>query len=220
VALEGWHPNRSALKKKMKPPDQTKSMAKTIIVGDSGCGKTALIERLSTDTFDPMTTATIGVDYKVFKDLRGREIKVWDTAGAERFQAVMSLYYRGADSCIVVFDASRTLGMRSVATWTAQVREHSSHCHFFLVGNKIDREQRACNMESAIKLARELGFEGVAFVSAKHMSAQEITRMIQPLFDLKEEEIDLFEDDDKHRPLLGGVQLEQQRNQRATCCWF
>jgi len=199
-------------------------MAKTIVVGDSGCGKTALIERLSTNIFDSKTTATIGVDYKVFRDVHDREIRVWDTAGAERFQAVMSLYYRGADSCIVVFDASRMLGARSVPEWTAQVRKHSSHCRFFLVGNKIDREQRACTMESATELARELGFEGVAFTSAKHMPAQEIIRMIQPLFDLKYEDIDLFEDtDDKYRPLLGGIQLEQQRNQRnqrATCCWF
>ena len=205
----------------MKVSVQKKNMAKTIIVGDSGCGKTTLVERLSTNTFDPSTTATIGVDFKVFKDMRGREIRVWDTAGAERFRSVMSLYYRGADSCILVFDASRRLGMRSVPEWASQVRAHSPECRFFLVGNKIDREQRACDTESATGLARELGFEGVAFTSAKHMKAREIIQMIQPMFDTGEEDIDLFGDsnDEKHRPFLGGLELEQKR-QRPRCCWF
>ena len=57
-------------------------MSKTILVGDSGSGKTTLIEKLVTGTFDPMTTATIGVDYKVFTDMYGREVRAWDTAGA------------------------------------------------------------------------------------------------------------------------------------------
>ena len=191
-------------------------------MGDSGCGKTTLAERLATDTFDPGTMATIGVDFKMFVDTRRRSIRVWDTAGAERFRSVMSLYYRGADYCVLVFDASRRLGMRSVREWTTEVRKHAPKCHIFLVGNKIDRGQQACDMEGAAELARELGFVGVAFVSAKHMRAEEIIGMIQPLFD-EEEETDPLGDgddgDDKQRPLLGGLEMERSRRRTRYCCF-
>lgn len=194
---------------------RSKTMSKTILVGDSGSGKTTLIEKLATGTFDARTTATIGVDYKVFTDTYGREVKAWDTAGAERFRAVMSLYYRGADFCLLVFDASRQLGMRSVSRWASEVRLHAPECRMFLIGNKIDREQRACDTAGAVELAKELGFVGVAFTSGKHMPAQEIKRMIQPLFDVEQRED--FVDDDKHTPLLGGIELEKEQSSR--CCY-
>ena len=155
------------------------------------------------------------MDYKVFTDMYGREVRAWDTAGAERFRAVMSLYYRGADFCLLVFDASRQLGMRSVSRWASEVRLHAPECRMFLIGNKIDREQRACDTAGAVELAKELGFVGVAFTSGKHMPAEEIKRMIQPLFDVEQRED--FVDDDKLTPLLGGLELEKEQSSR--CCY-
>ena len=193
-------------------------MTTTILIGDSGSGKTTLIERLVTDTFDPLTNATIGVDYQVFRDAHNNAIKVWDTAGAERFRSIMSLYYRSAKFCILVFDASRTLGLRSAAVWAAEVRKHASDCRIFLVGNKIDRGQRACDMPGVVELAKELGFVGVAFVSAKHMCSAEIIRMIQPLFNVEEGVVIDFDDDSHIQPLLGGLGLETQQT-RSGCCW-
>ena len=40
------------------------------------------------------------VDGKVFR------LQIWDTAGAERFHAVVPSYYRKADAALLVFDVS------------------------------------------------------------------------------------------------------------------
>lgn len=195
-------------------------MSRTILVGDSGSGKTTLVERLETDTFNASALATIGVDYRVFQDLSGKPVKCWDTAGAERFRAVMSLYYRNADFCILVFDASRKLGMKSVATWAREVRAHAPTARIFLVGNKIDWGQSACDTEEAIALAQELGFVGVAFLSAKHMKRAEILPLIQPLFNVPKDDDD-WQQDDLDRPLLGGIELSSPEPfQPSRCCFF
>ena len=48
-----------------KKGDKYDFMAKVIIIGDSGIGKTVLITRFCEDTFKQSYVATIGVDFKV-----------------------------------------------------------------------------------------------------------------------------------------------------------
>jgi Ras-related protein Rab-8A len=59
-------------------------MAKVIIIGDSGIGKTVLITRFCEDNFKTSYVATIGVDFKVknmtIQDRKYR-MQIWDTAG-------------------------------------------------------------------------------------------------------------------------------------------
>ena len=80
---------------------------KIIVVGDSGVGKTNLINRFATDKFDTNSKATIGVEF-VYKTLKiGKEVikvEVWDTAGQERYRSITSSYYKGARGAIIVYD--------------------------------------------------------------------------------------------------------------------
>lgn len=42
---------------------------------------------------------------------------MWDTAGQERFASMASLYYRGADAAILVFDCTVPKSLQSVKNW-------------------------------------------------------------------------------------------------------
>ena len=130
------------------------------------------------------------------------------------------LHVGNADFCILVFDASRRLGMKSVPKWASEVRAHAPTARIFLVGNKIDWGQSACETEEAIALAQELGFVGVAFLSAKHMKRAEILPLIQPLFNVPRDDDD-WQQDDLDRPLLGGIELSSPEPfQPSRCCFF
>ena len=63
---------------------QKDNMAKVIIIGDSGVGKTNLLTRFCDGVFKDSYVATIGVDFKL-KTIQIEESKVklqiWDTAG-------------------------------------------------------------------------------------------------------------------------------------------
>jgi septin family protein len=59
-------------------------MAKIIIIGDSGVGKTNFITRFCENHFKESYVATIGVDFKIKTiDAQGKKVKlqIWDTAG-------------------------------------------------------------------------------------------------------------------------------------------
>lgn len=59
-------------------------LAKILVIGDGGVGKTALINRFTEENFINSYTATIGVDFKSKSvQSHGKIIKmqIWDTAG-------------------------------------------------------------------------------------------------------------------------------------------
>ena len=84
-------------------------MFKLLIIGDSGVGKSSLLVRFADNTFLPNYVATIGVDFKIKTiELEGKTVKlqIWDTAGQERFQTITTVYYRGADGIMLVYDST------------------------------------------------------------------------------------------------------------------
>jgi GTPase SAR1 family protein len=57
---------------------------KNVLIGDSGVGKTSIMNRFIDDKFDPGYLATIAVDFKsktaLFED-KNVKMDMWDTAG-------------------------------------------------------------------------------------------------------------------------------------------
>ena len=184
---------------------------RTILIGGAGSGKSTLVDRLAGNDFDRLIPPTTGVDFRVVeKGLAPVPIRIWDTAGAERFQAVMTVYYRNVDFCLLVFDASRRNWDAQVRFWTAELRKHSPDCRIFLIGNKIDQGS-VVPMEQAVRTAREMGAVGVAFVSAKHMGTEELRGLISPLFETIHPASPLPE---IRQPLLGSA----MRATKPSCC--
>ena len=70
-----------------------------VLIGDSGAGKSCLLNRYAGGEFTDHYISTVGVDFKLRTiEANGRRTKlqIWDTAGQERFRTLTSSYYRGA----------------------------------------------------------------------------------------------------------------------------
>lgn len=84
---------------------------KVIVVGDSGCGKSCLIQRYLTNEFLDDYTVTLGVEYhsKSVKIDGNITIKLqfWDTAGQEAFHSLVKAFYRNAHAVVLVYDITR-----------------------------------------------------------------------------------------------------------------
>lgn len=121
-------------------------LAKVILLGPSGTGKSCLLHRFVKDEWRILSSQTIGVEFaskivKVGTQGRRRRIKLqlWDTAGTERFRSVSRSYYRGAAGAILVYDVSSHNSFQELPTFLNDARALASpHLSVLVAGNKVD----------------------------------------------------------------------------------
>ncbi|KAI5192159.1 Ras-related protein Rab-11A [Nematocida minor] len=152
---------------------------KIVLIGDSGVGKTNLLERLAHNRFNTSTRSTIGVEFdtKCFV-VDGKKIKaqIWDTAGQERYRAITSAYYRGAVGAIVVYDITRKDSFDSATSqWIKQLKDNSeSGIVISLVGNKTDlNEKRQVSLQIAREAAQIGGYQLTETSALSDVNVQE-----------------------------------------------
>ncbi|ORY40799.1 hypothetical protein BCR33DRAFT_758496 [Rhizoclosmatium globosum] len=124
-------------------------MLKVIILGDSGVGKTSLMNQYVNRKFSNQYKATIGADFltkDVVVDDKTVTTQIWDTAGQERFQSLGVAFYRGADCCVLVFDVTNSKSFDQLDSWRDEFLLQSSPKDpdtfpFVVVGNKVDLEE-------------------------------------------------------------------------------
>jgi Ras-related protein Rab-8A len=147
---------------------------KLLLVGDSGVGKTSLLQRFTADAFTASFISTIGIDFKTkVLELDGTRVRlqIWDTAGQERFRTITTSYFRGAHGIALCFDATDRRSFASVTAWMAQVADNAdAGVQLVLVGTKSDAPA-AVSREEALAAAARFAAPGrdvpVVFSSAK-----------------------------------------------------
>ncbi|KAL8305408.1 hypothetical protein RB598_002794 [Gaeumannomyces tritici] len=126
-----------------------KVLLKVIILGDSGVGKTSLMNQYVNKKFSASYKATIGADFltrEVLVDDRQVTMQLWDTAGQERFQSLGVAFYRGADCCVLVYDVNNSKSFDALDSWRDEFLIQASprdpdNFPFVVLGNKIDVEE-------------------------------------------------------------------------------
>ncbi|KAF0919955.1 hypothetical protein E2562_032367 [Oryza meyeriana var. granulata] len=117
-------------------------LARTVLIGDSGVGKSNLLSRFTKNEFCLESKSTIGVEFATRSiQVDGKVVKaqIWDTAGQERYRAITSAYYRGAVGALLVYDVTRRATFDNVARWLKELRDHTDpSIVVMLVGNKSD----------------------------------------------------------------------------------
>ncbi|KAI8017648.1 hypothetical protein LOK49_LG04G01611 [Camellia lanceoleosa] len=128
----------------MSMPKRT--LLKVIVLGDSGVGKTSLMNQYVYKKFSQQYKSTIGADFvtkEVEIDGKPVTLQIWDTAGQERFQSLGAAFYRGADCCILVYDVNIAKSFETLQNWHDEFLNQVDPTDpdtfpFVLIGNKID----------------------------------------------------------------------------------
>jgi len=125
-------------------------LLKVILLGDSGVGKSSIMNQYVHENFLAEYKATIGADFLTkHLTVEGQPVtmQIWDTAGQERFQSLGAAFYRGADCCALVFDVNEEKTFNSVPSWRQEFLHKAAvddpeTFPFVLVGNKVDVENK------------------------------------------------------------------------------
>jgi len=138
-------------------------LVKSILVGDSGVGKSCLLTRFSSNRFIPPDEclSTIGVDFEVRTmkiDDKIVKLQLWDTAGQERFKTITSSYYRGANIILVVFDLTLRESFLNLPNWIKEILQFiSSDAIILIIGNKSDlTKNRVVSTDEIQSMCEEL----------------------------------------------------------------
>ncbi|KAI9842073.1 MAG: hypothetical protein M1837_007498 [Sclerophora amabilis] len=155
-------------------------LAKIVLLGPSGTGKSCLLHRFVKDEWRVLSSQTIGVEFsskiiKVGTGARRKRIKLqlWDTAGTERFRSVSRSYYRGAAGAVMVYDIASHASFKSLPTFLNDARALASpNLTLILVGNKSDISSPNETLHSEGHLIDAAPPPTPSSISSKHSSSQ------------------------------------------------
>ncbi|KAJ9529658.1 hypothetical protein QJQ45_014425 [Haematococcus lacustris] len=137
---------------------QQQTVAKLVLLGEMGSGKSSLVLRYVKGQFFDYQASTVGAAFltKTIPELNVK-FEIWDTAGQERYHSLAPMYYRGAMAAVIVYDITSTESLTRAKSWVKELqRQGNPNLIMALAGNKADlEEQRAVSSEEAAAYAAE-----------------------------------------------------------------
>ena len=147
---------------------------KILILGNSNVGKTSFILRYCEDKFEEILVSTSGIDIKnkiIKRHNKVINLKIFDTAGQERYHSISKNYFNMADGIIIIYDISNEESFKAIKEWIESIKEviEIREIGIIIVGNKSDipDEERQVNNLMKEELEKELNIN-VLEVSTKN----------------------------------------------------
>ena len=130
-----------------------KNVIKIILLGESGVGKTCLIQAyLGKKIID--VASTISAEYinqPLERENEVFNIHMWDTAGQERFRSLNKIFIKDSQIVVFVYDITKKKTFDELPFWVNYVKELlGEHVVFGLAGNKVDLFDQIQNEENEV----------------------------------------------------------------------
>ena len=135
---------------------------KVTLFGPGGVGKTSLLLRYIKDYFREGLKKTIGSTFLIKDvDIDGKSVRLllWDIGGQPQFHKLRTIYFKGSNGALGVFDLSSSQTLLKIPGWISSIKKTVKRSiPMLLLGNKVDLE-REVDREEAEDLAKRLGCE-------------------------------------------------------------
>ncbi|XP_068711875.1 uncharacterized protein [Montipora capricornis] len=160
-------------------------VAKVVLVGDSGVGKSTILSTYTGEPFSPVYFKTRERDIKT-ATVRVRqqqlELQIWDTPGDPLCRTITAAYMREeVQGAVIVFDVTKDDTYYNVPHWVSVVNQYagSGNVKFLFVGNKNDQVGvRRVNIESGVQLANQ--YNG-AYIDASARTNENVHEIFQTM---------------------------------------
>ena len=126
----------------MSKKGDEKEEIKIILIGDSGVGKTNLVNSVMGLSFLENESPTVsGSFYSKKYEINDNTYiaNIWDTAGQEAYKGITQLFFRGSEIVILVYDICSSSSFESLNQWYELCQDTINNEHIYaIVGNKND----------------------------------------------------------------------------------
>ena len=135
----------------------SKQAPRVVVIGNSGVGKTSMIQRMATGEFDKLNAPTVGAGVTpITVKINGQDttFHVWDTAGQETFRTIVPLYFRDAVCAVLVFSLTDSDSFDSLGEWVKLFYKTTpDDVPIVVAANKSDMDDCFVNVDDARKWA-------------------------------------------------------------------
>ena len=117
---------------------------KVVLIGESGVGKTCIINQFNDGKFDPNIKISISAQFCRKKiDLPNGEsitMDIWDTVGQETFRSITQIFYTHAKVAVIVYDVTNKKSFEEAKNyWYKKIQElDDKDIIIAIVANKYD----------------------------------------------------------------------------------
>jgi small GTP-binding protein len=160
---------------------------KVILLGNSGVGKTNIINIVTGGKFEENEKTTSSASFAVKKmKIRGKEyiLNLWDTIGQEQFRQLTKIFYNNSKIVIYVYDITCKESFDDLNYWTKDVEEQIGQDIIKgIVANKMDLYlKEEVKTEDGENYAESVGAQFLEF-SAKTESPSKFDDFLIKLID-------------------------------------
>ena len=135
---------------------------KLIIIGSVSVGKTSLLTRYATGNFQSVTKSTSTASFiSKIKEVNGKlyEIKLWDTAGQEKYRSLTKIFIKDAKIALLVYAIDDEDSFKDLDMWLNIVKDiNNENITLGIAANKADLYVKAkVTDEQGKKYAEKIG---------------------------------------------------------------
>ena len=153
------------------------SIYKIICIGNTGIGKTSILNRYINGIFNDQTPLTIGVDFftKIAR-VNNSELKLqlWDLGGMEKFRQIIKCYFTATNGIMLVYDITNRQSFIDLEYWMKEISDRYNFSDLYdspsimLVGCKTDLQRKRVVTETeTMEFATKHGIDIVLECSSK-----------------------------------------------------
>ena len=191
---------------------------KVILIGQSGVGKTNLINIAQNKNFETDTLSTPTCSFfrkEMTVENKKFNIYLWDTIGQERLKSQTKLFFKNSKIVILVYDISSKDSYNALKFWHEQVKETlGDDIILGVLGNKLDLYlKEEVKEEEGNEYAKSIGAK-FALVSAKTQRV----KFLEFLEDLIKIYIKEAIDKNGRKKSDKSLKLGKEKNKKKKCC--
>ena len=138
--------------------------AKVVLLGESGVGKTSIINQFISKIFKPKNSTSLSAQFtsKVidFPDYRKSiRFDIWDTVGQEKYRSLTKIFYKDAKIIIFVYDITTEYSFNALKEYwyNETVNNTEGNPIYALCANKYDLyEKQVVKNEDGMEFAKKI----------------------------------------------------------------
>ena len=144
--------------------EHKQNSVKIIIVGSVNVGKTSLLTRYATGKFQNVLKSTSNASYITKKKVvnnKNYDLKIWDTAGQEKYRSLTKIFIKEAKIAILVYSIDDKKSFEELNMWLNIIKDiNSDQIILGIAANKADLYKKAeVTDEQGKTYANEIGAE-------------------------------------------------------------